>query len=69
MIIEPTGNFSVDKQADRPVDTDPEVVMDVLGYRRLVEHFDKGKEAKDLKTGGGKGNAVDTANKLAAQAA
>ncbi|ORX38233.1 hypothetical protein BD324DRAFT_620100 [Kockovaella imperatae] len=41
VIIEPTGEFTIYKQNDCPEGVNPEVLMDVPGYRRLVEHFDK----------------------------
>lgn len=41
VIIEPTGSFSIYKRCNRPKDCDPEVLLDVPGYKRLVEHFDK----------------------------
>lgn len=44
VIIEPTGSFSIYKRADRPDGVEPEVLLDVPGYRRLVEHFDEKKK-------------------------
>lgn len=47
VIIEPTGTFTIYKIADRPEpregeeEWDAEVLMDVPGYRRLVERFDR----------------------------
>ena len=41
VIIESTGSFSVFKRCDRPEDYDAEVLLDVPGYKSLVEHFDK----------------------------
>lgn len=44
VIIEPTGQFSIYKRADMPKDYEAEVLMDVPGYKRLVEHFDLDQE-------------------------
>ena len=44
VIIEPTGSFSIYKRADRPEGVEPDVLLDVPGYRRLVEHFDEKKQ-------------------------
>jgi hypothetical protein len=40
VIIEPTGSCSVYKRCNRPTDYDADVLLDVPGYRSLVEHFD-----------------------------
>jgi len=41
VIIESTGNFSIYKRADMPQDLEPQVLLDVPGYQKLVEHFDQ----------------------------
>jgi len=48
VIIEPTGTFSIYKRCDRPKDCDPEVLLDVPGYKSLVDHFDKDGSENDL---------------------
>jgi uncharacterized membrane protein YcaP (DUF421 family) len=40
VIIESTGHFSIYKKCDMPKDMEPQVLLDVPGYRKLVEHFD-----------------------------
>lgn len=45
VIIESTGNFSIYKRIDMPKDMEPQVLLDVPGYQKLVEHFDQEAEA------------------------
>ena len=45
VIIEPTGEFSIYKRADRPDDLEAEVLLDVPGYRRLAEHHGDDKRS------------------------
>jgi uncharacterized membrane protein YcaP (DUF421 family) len=84
VIIEPTGEFSIYKQCDMP-DQDEEcnraeVLLDIPGYKRLVDEFDnnhkrgqgahgqRGKEGSKTCTGDVHAEE-DTANDIAADAA
>lgn len=55
VIIEPTGMFSIYKRDTKPDGLEPEVLMDVPGYRRLVEHFDQDEGGRGGGQEGGKG--------------
>ena len=78
VIIEPTGDFTIYQRCQKPAGIEPEVLLEVPAYRRLVEHFDHDK-MDDLKPGskhnGQQGSteeikaAQETANDIAAQQA
>ena len=44
VIIESTGNFSIYKRSNFPKDLEPQVLLDVPGYQKLVEHFEEEEE-------------------------
>jgi uncharacterized membrane protein YcaP (DUF421 family) len=46
VIIESTGNFSIYKRSELPKDMEPQVLLDVPGYQKLVEHFDNESNGK-----------------------
>lgn len=73
VIIESTGNFSIYKRADMPKDIEPQVLLDVPGYQKLVEHFDK-EQLKDDQDPDGKRQKTQeaherSANEIAAEEA
>jgi uncharacterized membrane protein YcaP (DUF421 family) len=75
VIIESTGNFSIYKRSELPKDMEPQVLLDVPGYQKLVEHFDN--ESNDKQGGRGKGQTGQgtleqqerSANEIAAEEA
>jgi uncharacterized membrane protein YcaP (DUF421 family) len=74
VIIESTGNFSIYKRSEMPKDMEPQVLLDVPGYQKLVEHFDM--EGKRSGAGKGQGQGQGTreeqersANEIAAKEA
>jgi hypothetical protein len=74
VIIESTGNFSIYKRADMPLDIEPQVLLDVPGYQKLVERFGDEGSAKDTSNGGTKPKDTPqeqekSANEIAARAA
>ena len=74
VIIESTGNFSIYKRADMPLDIEPQVLLDVPGYQKLVEHFGHEGSAKESTNEGVKSKDArqekeKSANEIAAEAA
>lgn len=68
VIIESTGNFSIYKRCDMRADIEPQVLLDVPGYRKLVEHFDALQDGKKNSEQTGKSQdqqAEETANDIA----
>jgi hypothetical protein len=61
VIIESTGNFSIYKRSELPKDMEPQVLLDVPGYQKLVEHFDNesndGQGGQEKKQGQGERSA------------
>ena len=55
VIIEPTGTFSIYRIAAKPDEFEAEVLLDVPGYRKLVEHFDMDGKSTEDKVREGKG--------------
>lgn len=72
VIIEPTGDFAIYKRGDKPEGMEPEVLMDVPGYKRLVEHFQEGSEKDHKQQEHGRlpdRDEVDDANRIAQEEA
>jgi hypothetical protein len=77
VIIESTGNFSIYKRADMPTDIEPQVLLDVPGYRKLAEHFDKADSGRGERDSGSNmhcskgtvGHEERSANEIAAEEA
>lgn len=78
VIIEPTGNFVIYKRVNMPENMEPEVLLAVPGYQKLVEHFDhqqdkdkdKDKEGSDAVKGHDEhAEQEGTANDIAAEEA
>ena len=72
VIIESTGNFSIYKRADMPSDIEPQVLLDVPGYQKLVEHFDEEGSAKESSNQGphskdAQQGQEESANEIAAE--
>jgi uncharacterized membrane protein YcaP (DUF421 family) len=68
VIIESTGNFSIYKRCDMREDIEPQVLLDIPGYRRLVEHFDQEQDKNADNERNGKNQdqqAEETANDIA----
>jgi uncharacterized membrane protein YcaP (DUF421 family) len=67
VIIESTGAFSIYKRAEMPKDLEPQVLLDVPGYQKLVEHFERDASTQVSKSETREGNtAEDEANEIAA---
>lgn len=72
VIIEPTGDFAVYKRGTKPEGLEPEVLLDVPGYKRLVEHFQERSEEDHKNKSHGRAPAtheVEDANQIAQESA
>jgi len=72
VIIESTGNFTVYKRADMPKNLEPQVLLDVPGYQKLVEHFDQENKGEQGSTGEKQNmnsGQEESANEIAAEEA
>jgi len=76
VIIESTGSFSIYKRSEFPKDVEPQVLLDVPGYQKLVEHFENENDNRSGPGEIGKGSGQGTtehdersANEIAAEEA
>jgi len=76
VIIESTGSFSIYKRSEFPKDVEPQVLLDVPGYQKLVEHFENENDNRPGPGETGKGSGQGTtehdersANEIAAEEA
>ena len=75
VIIESTGTFSIYKRSKYPKDVEPQVLLDVPGYQKLVEHFEKennegqGSHQEGESGKGTRSHEEESANEIAAEEA